>query len=318
MSKLEIAIVAAIVILLAMVVISPAAQADPNWADDLSISGDFRLRTERVDDQERNRQRIRGRILIKAAIQDDLTVGLRIATGSSSGPTSTNQTLDGSFGKKGLWLDLAYLDYHPGAYTVTAGKIKQPFFKAGKNQLIWDGDVNPEGVAYKQSVKLSDKDTLTATVGGFWVDERKATVADARVLGAQAYLKHVLGTGHAIVGVSNYAYEATGESDLDIIEVFGEYKVGKVTLYGAQAQSEAGSSYLVGAKASLGKVGVGYNYREVTAGVVNDSLDESDFSGKRGHMGSVSYNLTKQVKTVVFLYQTDEFRGAGVDVKVKF
>ena len=293
---------------------SVQASFDPN---DLTISGDFRLRTERIDDQERNRQRIRARILITADIEDDLTVGLRIATGSSSGPTSTNQTLDGGFGKKGLWLDLAYLDYHPGPYTVTAGKIKQPFFRAGKNQLIWDGDVNPEGAAYKQSVKLSDADTLTVTAGGFWFDERKAA-PDAHVLGAQAYLKHVLGTGHAIVGVSNYAYENTGESDLDVTEVFGEYKAGNVTLYGAQAQSEVGSSYLVGAKTKVGKVGLGYNWREVTAGVVNDSISESDFKGKRGHMGSVSYDLAKNVKTVVFIYQTDEFRGAGVDIKVKF
>lgn len=296
---------------------SVQAEAETNWTDNLTISGDFRLRTERIDTEDQNRQRIRARILFTAEIEDDLSVGLRIATGSSSSATSTNQTLGDGFGKKGLWLDLAYIDYHPGAYTVTAGKIRQPFYRAGKNQLIWDSDVNPEGVAYTQSVKLSDQDTLTVTVGGFWLDEREVA-ADARVLGAQAYLKHVLGTGHAIVGVSNYAYEATTDADLDIVEVFGEIKHGPVTLYGSHAQVDTAMAYLVGIKVSKGKVGLGYNYRETLPGAVHGGFDESDFTSKRGHMSYASYDLTKSMKTVVFLYQTDDFRGAGVDLKVKF
>ena len=111
----------AIAILLVLLV-STAVQAETNWSDKLSISGDVRLRHERVDDQERDRQRLRGRIMIEAEVEEDLDVGIRIATGSSGGATSTNQTLDGNFGKKSLWLDLAYLSYHPGNYTITAGK----------------------------------------------------------------------------------------------------------------------------------------------------------------------------------------------------
>ena len=51
------------------------AEGSTNWTDNLTISGDFRLRTERVDDQERNHQRIRARIFISGDIEDDLSVG---------------------------------------------------------------------------------------------------------------------------------------------------------------------------------------------------------------------------------------------------
>jgi hypothetical protein len=308
-----------VVLIVSFWVLASASNAgETNWSDNLSISGDFRLRHERVDDQERDRQRLRGRILFKAKIDEDIDVGLRIATGSSSGGTSTNQTLDGDFGKKSLWLDLAYLAYHPGGYTVTAGKIKQPFYKAGKHQLIWDSDINPEGAAYSQAIKLSDADTLTITGGGFWINERKSAT-DARLLGAQAYLKHILDNGHAIVGISNYAYDNLDGTDLDTTEVFGEYVRGPVTLYAAHAQSQADvSSYLVGVKAKHGKWSVGYDYREVVAGAVHGGFDESDFSGKRGHKGSVGYSLTKNVKLGATGYQTDASRILQLDIKVKF
>ena len=121
------------------------------------LSGDFRYRYEYIDDdsaaQVRHRNRIRARLGLDAKINDEWNLGFRLATaeGLSGGdPVSTNQTLDGSYSKKTFWLDLAYLNYHPQwvkGLSAIAGKMANPFYMVGKNQLIWDHDLTPEGGA---------------------------------------------------------------------------------------------------------------------------------------------------------------------------
>jgi hypothetical protein len=300
------------------------SSAQASWVDKFLISGDLRYRHERVDHQERDRQRIRGRLLVKADIEEDWSVGLRFATGSSSGATSTNQTLDGNFSEKNVWLDLLYFDYHPDGFNITGGKIKNPFYKVGKNQLVWDGDINPEGAAFKKSVALTDVDSVTFTAGGFWVDERKSAV-DARILGTQVYLKHLFGEDHVIVGASDYSYDNLDTTDLEIVEVFGEYVCNALevplTFYGNRAQAEE-SSYLVGIKVNkakaIGSWEVGYDYRELKEGAVYSPFDESDFVGVRGHKGYLKYQISKNVQTAATVYQTDESRVLQVDLKLKF
>jgi len=134
-----------------------------SWVNNLNLSGDFRYRHEYIDDsakdKTRNRQRIRGRLGLKAKINNDWSAIFRITTGSSDSPTSTNQTLDGSFSSKNIWFDTAYVDWHPQSYdgfNAYLGKMKVPFYKVGKNQLIWDGDLTPEGIAISKVFKIND------------------------------------------------------------------------------------------------------------------------------------------------------------------
>jgi hypothetical protein len=37
-----------------------------------------------------------------------------------------------------------------------AGKMANPFYQVGNNHLFWDGDLNPEGVAFAYETKLND------------------------------------------------------------------------------------------------------------------------------------------------------------------
>ncbi|MHC4159216.1 MAG: putative porin, partial [Planctomycetota bacterium] len=188
----------------------------PKWVQNITPFGDFRYRYESLqgDDStssnltnDRRRNRIRARLGAKVRINDEWDTIFRIASGSSDGPTSTNQTVDGAFESKDLWLDLAYFDWHPEAasgFSVLGGKMKNPFYRVGKNQLIWDSDVNPEGGAVKYSWDLDDATKATLVGGAYWLNERESD-ADAGYFGIQAMLKHKLyDGGHLVGGVSYY------------------------------------------------------------------------------------------------------------------
>jgi hypothetical protein len=55
------------------------------------------------------RERIRCPLSATGKVNDNTDVNVRLATGSAD-PVSTNQTLDGGFTSKALWVDHAYYD----------------------------------------------------------------------------------------------------------------------------------------------------------------------------------------------------------------
>jgi len=144
-------------------------QKMPDWVSNLKITGDFRYRTEFIKQQqstqdrinasgygtgaaaairpERTRQRIRVRLGFFEKVNDEVDVGIQLATGGGNNggadPISTNQTLggDGSPGEEKLpvWFDLAYANYHPKAVpglNVYMGRMSNPFLEVGDSELI--------------------------------------------------------------------------------------------------------------------------------------------------------------------------------------
>jgi len=162
--------------------------AQGSWTDSISISGNARLRYEGIDEageEERNRGRFRARLGITADVNDKVTANLRLATGGDN-PVSTNQSFDGGFSTKDIGIDLAYLDWRPNDSTrVLGGKMKNPLHRAGSHGLIWDSDLNPEGVAmqyhsggffgnagllFVEERSSADDSLLLALQGGFSFD----------------------------------------------------------------------------------------------------------------------------------------------------
>ena len=299
-----------------------------DWTQRIKWSGDFRYRHESIDEETtgsvrwkdgRNRHRIRARLMLEAVLNDEWDVAFRIASGSAD-PTSTNQTLDSSFSSKEIWLDLAYFDYHPqsvAGLNVYGGKMKMPFYQAGKHQLIFDSDLNPEGIAAVLERKVNDRDTVRLTAGGFWVDEASGSGGDTSMWGVQALVKHAIGNPDTLTaGVSYYDFgnikgranlpstwgtstsflgntgsAATGyASDFDILEAFGEYatKLGgaPASFYGSWVQNTAASTsedtgWIIGTTynkcSDPGSWEASYNYRDVEADAVVGALSDSDF-----------------------------------------
>ncbi len=182
------------------------------WAARMQWAGDFRYRYEYIDDEtrseDRHRNRIRARLGMKAKVNDEWDFSLRVASGTAD-PVSTNQTLGEAFSSKPLWLDRAYLGYHPEwveGLDVVAGKISNPFYAVGDNELIWDSDLTPEGGALTYGWELSEQTGIIVNGGGFWVAE-EGSDADPSLGGIQAYLRHQIDEPtYVLAGVSFFDY----------------------------------------------------------------------------------------------------------------
>ncbi len=308
---------------------APALPDSIKWVENVKISGDLRYRHEHIDEETsgsvrwkngRDRHRVRARLMLEGKVNDDWDVGVRLATGSAD-PASTNQTLEDSFSSKELWLDLAYFNWHPASregLNVYGGKMKNPFYKVGGNQLIWDGDLNPEGIAAKYVRPFGKNSKLYINGGGFWVDENSSGV-DTSLWGIQTYIKHTMGNSDYILGgISYFDYgniKGRGDlkstwsssssfygntktaanqftSDFDIFEAFVEYGTKcfgmPVAVYGDLAHNLAANSgddtgWLIGTKINKAKKPgswkLSYDYRDLEADAVVGSFCDSDFIG---------------------------------------
>lgn len=154
-----------------------------NWSDNVKVSGDLRLRHEYIDQDgrdERHRERVRARAKVTGTINEDIKGVIGVASGESD-PVSTNQTLDDGFSSKGLQLDLAYVDWDLGGVTLTGGKMKNPMVLG--QDLVWDGDLNPEGVNLSFSNELGEGINLDGNLGYYFVEERSSD-DETNLLGA--------------------------------------------------------------------------------------------------------------------------------------
>jgi hypothetical protein len=179
------------------------------WAENINLFGDFRYRNDWLNQEgkpERDRNRIRARLGVAAKINDEWDVGMRLATAEKGNPVSGNQTLGQSDSDKAIWLNTAFLNYHPAVikgFNVTAGKMEVPFYAVGKNQLIWDADLTLEGGAARYVWSVCKQTKVTVNGGGFWLAEN-AAAADPAVWGLQAYVEQALGGPSSVIGGASY------------------------------------------------------------------------------------------------------------------
>ena len=118
-----------------------------------SFSGDFRLRDEPFfggpanQSLVRNRERFRLRFNANAKLNDDISGGFSLASGDLNDPISTNQTTNQFYTRKPFAIDRAFISYRPHYFkplTLTGGKFAYPWYNT---ELVWDKDLNPEGLA---------------------------------------------------------------------------------------------------------------------------------------------------------------------------
>jgi len=112
-----------------------------------------------------NLLRIRARFGLEAALSENWDAGVRLATGSSDGPVSTTQTLGGGLSKKDIWLDQAWIAWHPGIWRFAAGRAENPFVST---DILYSGDLNFDGISAGFSgLDFSDNGAFFGTLGAF-------------------------------------------------------------------------------------------------------------------------------------------------------
>lgn len=163
----------------------------PSWLSRISWDGDIRLRYQQDrfskdnippslynpvglnvisnTTEDRNRLRLQARLGMKAKVSDSITALFRMTTGNLTDPVSTNQTLGNGFNKYSLLFDRAYLQAEPYNWlTLSGGKIANPWFGT---DLVWDTDLNFEGLAATFKPKLNEQWNGFFTIGAFPVQE---------------------------------------------------------------------------------------------------------------------------------------------------
>ena len=311
------------------------------WAAKTQFKGDVRFRQETVKIQgesnnggrDKDRQRIRARLGAYTEINNQVDTGIRISTGSSDDARSTNQDQDNYFDKKSIWLDLGYIDYHPDQIKnlhVIGGKMLQPWVNMG--DVIWDGDINPEGLALTYKYPLGSSAELFGSLGNYNLKDNVDGDGvqfrhDLRLTSGQ------LGTRFSVtdnlkmtLGGSIYAYQndenstCTSSTTPCALAVNGNSANEQFRLYEGFAQADIGglavplafygqyvknndasndqdTAWLLGAKSKVFGFNLDYNYRDTQRNAVVGAFTDSDFAngttGSRGHKMKVSYDIDK-------------------------
>ena len=177
------------------VLLPSTAAAGPLMDGKLKLFGDVRLRLERDWDSTRSdgtqrddRDRMRGRLRFGFAyeINDTVSFGGRIRTGSRESQQSPHVTFGEDFQPEELNVDKLYIRAEVGKLWAWGGKNSFPFWR--QNELFWDDDVTPEGLAAGYGLKLGSSGKLDFRTGFFILDDPEASneLSDkARLLAGQ-------------------------------------------------------------------------------------------------------------------------------------
>lgn len=161
----------------------PSAVAAQSTSDDrLRLYGDMRSRVEsdwdsrRTDGtlrDDRDRLRARLRVGFEYTPNPSLAFGGRLRTGARLSQQSPHITFGSDFQPKEINLDRLYMQANRGAFSIWGGKNSFPFWK--QNELLWDDDVTPEGVAATYTAELDSVGSLGLRGGVFLVEDPVAS-----------------------------------------------------------------------------------------------------------------------------------------------
>lgn len=216
-----------------------APGAVPEWTTRLKLSGDLRLRhqvasqsnanfNQYVSVQDTNnssaevilnttqnitQDRLRLRLALDIQVSDTVTAGVGLATGNSTNPVSTNQTLGTGFNRYSVAIDRAFIKYDPVPWlSAIGGRMPNPFFST---DLVWDEDLAFEGIAATFKPKFGERSQAFLTLGMFPLDSPDCSLATAlstckrrkSIDGAQVGFEHGFGRNNRLkLGLAQYNF----------------------------------------------------------------------------------------------------------------
>lgn len=299
-------------------VMGVTAHAQTAWTDRVSLGGDLRFRYshDQADtagaNSTDNYNQIRARLSASAKVNDAMTANFRLATHNGGyQATSSNDTLGqdntgtaNTANKSAFDLELAYGDWRimPG-FVASVGKAPNPFWQAGKNEMLWDADLAFEGLTGKWAADMGGmKPFVNASYN--WIQHNSQTAAPAfhtNVMQTGLQAGTSMGFGDAMKATAAVGYHNFNNLDAagagfkaTLLNVGAELGLGMVhnlplAVYGdyvnntaSGTNSHENTGYTAGVKAGAFN-GVGtweawYNFREVGAQAAIPTLGDSDFS----------------------------------------
>lgn len=190
-----------LLVLAAVVGVGSARAQNP---PQLRFNGDFRVRYEYTTSGNGSlslaREVVRLRAGITYPLRDDITVRARLATGDPDDPNSTDVTLSSFLNDLAVSLDVASIEISRSRWAAFAGKFVSPL---QSTELVWDGDVNPQGVSGR--VMVGDKAKVSGTLTGiyFIVDQQTGNLS-SNMGGGQVTVAAPVGTKWKVSGSAAY------------------------------------------------------------------------------------------------------------------
>jgi len=328
----------------------------------LNFYGDFRFRTEldRNSDKtdgttrdDRDRLRYRLRFGFKYRLNENIEFGGRMRSGNSLNQQSPHVTLGKEFQTDDFSIDKAYLKVSDKkGYWAWAGKNGMPFWQ--QNELVWDADVNPEGIAAGGNYKLSEKLNLVPVFGYFIIGNTGKTFSDDSSISiAQLVFKSNFGDNNITISnglingtaipntpdgtetfTMNYNILATSfqinlkktglKLGLDYFENLKNYKTNIQVndVYKNQTSGYVGSLMYY----SFKKIQLSYYYAHIEKYAVIDYFAQDDWvrwgnknmtrsSNFKGHEFRVTYKFNNKFNTVLRTYFVEGIKTTGTNLE---
>jgi len=146
---------------------------------EFKLGGDVRLRHQ-VETQapqngtvsnERTRERFRFRLNGDVMMQKGWGAGFALETAPAA--DSGNQTFDNGNNDYNIYLARAYVSWRPNLnWMFVGGKQRNPFYTT---DMIWDSDINPQGLTELHTRFLAGKDTLEFRASQIIMDDNNET-----------------------------------------------------------------------------------------------------------------------------------------------
>ncbi|MFH1421863.1 MAG: putative porin [Planctomycetota bacterium] len=325
-----------------------------SWFEKIEFKGDFRYKHEiskEEDNPQRSRERLRLRLSMDAEVNTDFSIGARLITGSDD-PRSTDQTFTGGFSTKPFSLDRAFFEWTLSPINevaVTGGKMSNPLFIPGKSNIIWDGDLSPEGLIAKYSPASGNLQPFV-TAGSFWIEERKSEkdswlailqtgcrlkLADgSQFTLALGYFDYSAAKGYLPFYDSAKSFGNTLDTngkyanDFNEINIAAEFKfeLGNMptTIFGDYVTNNAADNdstgVLFGFSLSPKPISISFDYRKLEKdAVIGAFTDSSSWGGGTNGKGmrlSISYEVATNITIGANVYMDTKDLSNGKDCQI--
>jgi Putative porin len=203
----------------------------PEWVRGLKWDGDLRVRYQfdnfakdnapaiSIGDTNRNRAltllnttedrqrlRVRARLGLTANADENWSGGVRLTTGSTTDPLSSNQTL-GTYGNRfTAAFDRTYIRYRGGEqFNAVGGRFGNPWLGT---ELLWANDLGFDGIATQWTPRLGPETRGVFTLAGIVLQELELSKADKGMVGVQLGVETSRLVGHSQLkfGLGYYHY----------------------------------------------------------------------------------------------------------------
>ena len=133
--------------------------------------------------EDRRRLRVRARLGVNASIDDNWSSGVRLTTGSTTDPISSNQTLGNYNNRFTTAFDRAYIRYrHGDSFNAVMGRFGNPWFGT---DLVWANDLGFDGLALQWTPAFTPSLRGFATLAAMPVQEVELSTNDKWLYGVQ-------------------------------------------------------------------------------------------------------------------------------------